>query len=180
MEEMAMDPTVTRWQIAGFLFTSVLGTLLHFLFDASGQAITAALFSAINESIWEHMKLLFYPMLLFAILERRLLKDPGPYFWCIKLKGILLGLIWIPVIYYTYTGILGVRIDWLNIAIFFFAAGVAFRRETIQFRDGCSCPLSPVLSIFLLGLIVLLFTIFTFYPPHIPLFQDVPTGKYGF
>ena len=175
-----MDSPVTRWQIAGFLFTSVMGTLLHFLFDFSGQRIAAALFSAVNESIWEHMKLLFYPMLLFAILERRFLKDPDSDFWCVKLKGVLLGLTLIPVIYYTYTGLLGIRIDWLNIAIFFLAAGVAFRQETLRLRDGCSCPRSPALSISLLGLIALLFTVFTFYPPHIPLFQDVPTGTYGF
>lgn len=175
-----MDPTVTRWQTGGFLFTSVAGTLLHFLFDFSGQCIAAALFSAVNESIWEHMKLLFYPMLLFAVLERRFLKNPGQYFWCVKLKGILLGLALIPVIYYSYTGILGIRVDWVNIAIFFLAAGVVFRREAQWLQEGCGCPLSPVLSISLLGLIALLFTVFTFYPPHIPLFLDVPTGTYGF
>ena len=175
-----MDSTVTRWQITGFLFTSILGTLLHFLFDFSGQHIAAALFSAVNESIWEHMKLLFYPMVLFAIPERRFLKNPGPNFWCVKLKGILLGLLLIPVIYYSYTGMLGIRIDWVNITIFFLAAGIAFRQEAIWLRDGCNCPLSPFLSISLLGLIALLFTVFTFYPPRIPLFQDVPTGTYGF
>ena len=175
-----MDSSFTRWQITGFLFTSILGTLLHFLFDFSGQTIMAALFSAVNESIWEHMKLLFYPMLLFSCLEYRFLKNTENTFWCVKLKGILLGLGLIPVLYYGYTGILGIRIDWLNIAIFFLAAGISFRQETIWLREGCNCPLSPVLSIALLGLLALLFTIFTFYPPHIPLFQDVPTGTYGF
>ena len=174
-----MDSTVTRWQITGFLFTSVIGTLLHFLFDFSGQSMASALFSAVNESIWEHMKLLFYPMLLFAVLEYRFLKDPIPCFWCVKLKGILLGLSLIPTIYYTYTGILGIRVDLVNIAIFFLAAGIVFRQETIRFRDGCKLSLSSPLSIFLLCLIALLFTVFTFYPPHIPLFQDVPTGTYG-
>jgi hypothetical protein len=177
---MAMDSTVTRWQITGFLFTSVVGTLLHFLFDFSGQRIAAALFSAVNESIWEHMKLLFYPMLLFAVLEYRFLNNPDKSFWCIKLRGILLGMTLIPVVYYSYTGILGIRVDWVNIAIFFLAAGVTFRQETLRLRDGCSCPVSPMLSVFLLCLIALLFTVFTFYPPHIPLFQDVPTGTYGF
>ena len=175
-----MDTPLTRWQISGFLFTAVLGTLLHFLFDFSGHATVAALFSAVNESIWEHMKLLFYPMLLFCVPEYRFLKHPGSDFWCVKLKEILLGLAIIPVAYYSYTGMLGIRIDWVNIAIFFLAAGAAFRQETIWLRNGCRCPLSPVLSIFLLGLMALLFTMFTFYPPHIPLFQDVPTGTYGF
>ena len=44
-----------------------MGTLLHFLFDWTGGNAVVALFSAVNESIWEHLKLLFYPMVLFAV-----------------------------------------------------------------------------------------------------------------
>ena len=57
------------WQVAGFIFTSILGTFLHFLFDLTGENLVAGMFSAVNESIWEHMKLIFYPMVLFAIIE---------------------------------------------------------------------------------------------------------------
>lgn len=64
-----MKPSIPRWQLVGFLFTGILGTFLHFLFDITGQAMVAGLFSAVNESIWEHMKLLFYPMLLFVVME---------------------------------------------------------------------------------------------------------------
>ena len=174
-----MDPNLPRWQTAGFVFTSVAGTLLHFLFDFSGQHPVAALFSAVNESIWEHMKLLFYPMVLFACVEYRFLKEPGAAFWQAKLRGILLGLALIPVIYYSYTGILGIRIDWINIAIFFLAAGIAFRRETLWIRED-RCVLPPGSAFLFLAVISLLFTFFTFFPPHIPLFRDVPTGTYGF
>ena len=52
-----MRKSISHWQIVGFLFTSIFGTFLHFLFDLSGQSVIAALFSAVNESIWEHMKL---------------------------------------------------------------------------------------------------------------------------
>ena len=61
-----MKRTIPYWQVAGFLFTAVLGTFLHFLFDLTGESLVAGLFSAVNESIWEHIKLLFYPMVLFA------------------------------------------------------------------------------------------------------------------
>ena len=175
-----MRASLSRWQIAGFLFTSILGTLLHFLFDLSGQRVIAGLFSAVNESIWEHMKLLFYPMLLFAWLEYVLRKPAPKNYWCIKLRGILLGLLLIPVIYYTYTGIWGKSIDWINIAIFFLASGIAFRWETAWLQKDCSCPLSSGPAMASLALLALLFTVFTFRPPHIPLFQDVPTGTYGF
>lgn len=53
-----MKKSIPYWQAAGFIFTAILGTLLHFLFDWTNGSVIAALFSAVNESIWEHMKLL--------------------------------------------------------------------------------------------------------------------------
>ena len=72
------------------------------------------------------MKLLFYPMVLFALVEYGFWGKETPGFWKVKLPGILVGLTLIPVIYYSYTGILGVSADWFNIAIFFLAAGAAY------------------------------------------------------
>ena len=57
--EERMKQSIPSWQIGGFVFEGALGTLLHFVFDWSGGNVAAALFSAVNESIWEHMKLLF-------------------------------------------------------------------------------------------------------------------------
>lgn len=64
-----MKRDVTLWQFAGFTVTSLGGTLLHFLYDWSNQSIFAAPFSAVNESAWEHMKLLFFPMFIFALIQ---------------------------------------------------------------------------------------------------------------
>ena len=168
-----------KWQIAGFVFTGVLGTLLHFLFDWTGGSVIAALFSAVNESIWEHMKLLFYPMLLFAGIEYRFWGKKNPSFWCVKLVGILTGLALIPVLYYAYTGILGVSADWFNVVIFFIAAGVTYLLETKLFERGFRCRFSGAAFICLL-LVAVTFTVLTFLPPRIPLFQDPITGTYGF
>ena len=167
-----MKKSVSFWQMMGFLFTSVLGTFLHFLFDLTGGSVFAALISAVNESIWEHMKLLFYPMVLFALLEYRAWGKIVSGFWCVKGKGILLGLTLIPVLYYTYTGILGVSTDWFNITIFFIAAGAAYRRETILFQKAYPCRLSPRIALLTICAIGVLFTVFTFLPPPIPFFRD--------
>ena len=175
-----MKERVARWQVAGVVFASVLGTFLHFLFDLTGGSPAAALVSAVNESIWEHMKLLFYPLLLFSIPEYFVWGRDQSYFWWIKLAGTLLGLGLIPVLYYTYTGILGRSADWFNIAIFFIAAGIVFRAETAAFQNGIRCPLPGWPAILLLCLISLLFTVLTFSPPRIPLFRDPVTGTYGF
>ena len=175
-----MKKSVSSWQIAGFVFTSVMGVMLHFLYDFSGQNKVVAIFSAVNESIWEHLKLLFYPMVAVAIIEYFFWGKNVESFWCIKLIGIVSGLVLIPVAYYTYTGILGVNVDWLNITIFFFSAAVVYWVETKLFQNDFTCPMGSKLAVALICLNAVVFTIFTFVPPHIPLFQDPMTGTYGF
>ena len=46
------------------------GSALHFLYDAAPNPLTA-LVSPVNESVWEHLKLLFWPMLLTAVFLAR-------------------------------------------------------------------------------------------------------------
>lgn len=168
------------WQMAGFVFTGVLGTLLHFLFDWTGGNIAVALLSAVNESIWEHLKLLFYPMVAFALLEYRSWGKEMDSFWCIKLIGILFGLLFIPLAYYNYTGALGIRADWVNIATFFVAAALAYWLETKLFQRGFACLLPAKAAIAVICLIGAVFAVFTFYPLHLPLFTDPLTDTYGF
>ena len=173
-----MKKSVPLWQMLGFVFTSVLGTLLHFLFDWTGQSLPAALISAVNESIWEHMKLIFVPMVVFSVIQRRFLPDV-PGFWWVKLMGILFALTLIPALYYTYTGALGVSADWFNITIFFLAAAAAFRLEAALFRRGV-CRVPDRLAAGLILLVGAAFLVFTFAPPRIPLFRDPQDGTFGF
>jgi hypothetical protein len=166
--------------MGGFVFTGVLGTLLHFLFDWTGGHAVVALFSAVNESIWEHMKLLYYPMLIFAFIEYANWGKEIPQFWCIKLLSVLTGLALIPTIYYTYTGIMGVSVDWLNIAIFFLAAAAAYYLEAKLFKRQHPCRISSDKAFVLLCMLGIVFTVLTFAAPKIPFFQDPLTGTYGF
>lgn len=172
-----MQKSIRYWQIVGFLLTAAGGTLLHFLFDLTGETTGAALISAVNESTWEHMKLLFYPMVLFALVEFFLWGSEFQSFWWVKLAGILEGLGLIPVLF--YTGIWGISVDWINILIFFIAAGVSLWVETRLFQADLSCHITPIPAFILICLLAGLFVRFTFSPPRIPLFQDPLTGTYG-
>lgn len=172
-----MDSKRVRWQIAGFLFTAVAGTALHFLYDLSGQNVVSALISPVNESIWEHMKLLYFPMLLFALVEYRRIGREIPGFWCAKAAGMVLGLILIPVLYYTAAGAFGWSADWFHVTIFFLAAGAAFALENRLFSQSRKCR--PWIAVTALAIIGAAFAAFTFFPPRIPLFQNPIGGGYG-
>lgn len=173
-----MKRSIGLWQLWGFAVTSLMGTVLHFLYDWLGKAVWIAPFSGVNESTWEHMKLLFWPMLVFAIVQSFFFGERED-FWCVKLRGILLGLGLIPVIFYTYNGVIGRSPDWINIAIFFIAAGIAYLYETRLFKNEKTECKFPKLAIAILALIALLFVIFTFATPEINIFKDPITGTYG-
>ena len=172
-----MKQKILLWQLMGFAVTSLGGTLLHFLYDWLGKAVWIAPFSGVNESTWEHMKLLFWPMFLYAIVQSFFFSERDS-FWCIKAKGILLGLLLIPVIFYTYNGVIGRSPDWINIAIFFISAAVAYLFETWQFAKKPT-PCNPKLAFGMLCVIAVLFVIFTFITPNIGIFKDPLTGTYG-
>ena len=173
-----MKRSVGLWQLWGFAVTALLGTLLHFLYDWSGGALWVAPFSGVNESTWEHMKLLFWPMLLFAAVQYLFFRDRAD-FWCIKAKGVLLGMALIPVIFYTYNGVIGKSPDFINIAIFFITAAAVYIYEARQLNKGSSPCKSKNLAVALLLLLALCFVIFTFQTPTLGIFKDPLTGTLG-
>lgn len=173
-----MKRYLTRWQFGGFVFVSLFGALLHFLYEWSNASNVIAVFSAVNESTWEHMKLMFFPMFIFALIQSRFFKEYKS-FWCVKLKGIITGIVLIPVLFYTFNGVFGKSPDWVNIAIFFVSAALAFLTETRLLRkDSLQCQ-RPYLALGIICIIGVLFVLFTFFTPQIALFQDPVTGTYG-
>lgn len=175
-----MKKSFVLWQFIGFVFTGVFGTLSHFAFDWTNENIITGIFSAVNESIWEHMKLLYFPMLIFMLIESRYFKNKYYNFWYGKAIGILVGITVIPILYYTYTGALGVNADWFNILIFFISAAIGFFIETKIIKNDREHYISPTVSKILISSLGVLFIIFTFLTPKIPLFQDPLNSSYGF
>lgn len=175
---VALKRSMGLWQFLGFAVTSLFGTVLHFLYDWLGKTAWVAPFSGVNESTWEHMKLLFWPMLLFAFAQRFFFPE-CKNFWGVKLRGTLLGLALIPVLFYTYNGVVGKSPDWLNIAIFFVSAAIAYLYESRLFRSHKADTNANKAALAVLGILAILFVAFTFWTPQIGIFEDPLTGTYG-
>ena len=173
-----MKRKIGVWQFLGFGVTSLAGTLLHFLYDWLGEAVWIAPFSGVNESTWEHMKLLFWPMFAFALVQSLFFRERKD-FWCVKLRGTLLGLATIPVLFYSYNGAIGKSPDWLNISIFFVSAAVAYLYETRLFHAQRLLCKRPKIALGALCALSLAFIAFTFLAPEIGIFRDPVTGTYG-
>ncbi len=175
-----MKKSLWLWQLGGFIFTAVSGVILHFLFGWTNENALVALFSAVNESIWEHMKLLFFPMLVYAFIESKYIGKICENFWCAKLIGIMLGIVLIPVLYYVINGVFGPTPDWINIAIFFVTVIISYYAETRILRDNLINCKSSSKALAILVLIGLVFMVLTFLTPKIPLFEDPITNTYGY
>lgn len=163
-----------KTNIYRFLFISILGTLLHFTYEWSQNNAIVGLFSAVNESTWEHLKLLFFPMLFLTLFELFFFRDRLPKnFLQVRTCRIFLGMGLIVVVFYTLLGVIGTSIDFLNIALFFVAVFFALWSENKQYRNSESKKETSSTAFSILLIFTLLFFVFTFLPPDIGLFWEI-------
>ena len=157
------------YTIGGIIFVLILGSVSHFFYEWSGYNLIVGLFSPINESTWEHMKLVFFPMLLFSLFANSKLKSIYQCITSSLLFGILIGTFLIPIFFYTYTGILGYNVLVLDLITFILAVICSF---SSVYRLTLSCRMQNHTTILFIAVCVVFvcFILFTVYPPSIALF----------
>lgn len=170
---------ILKLEILGIVFISLGGSLLHFTYNWSNRFWLVGAFSAINESTWEHLKLAVIPALLWALLESKVFKLKANNFLCGKAAGIFSMPILIVLFFYTYKAILGHHLLAIDIAIFVLAViiGQIVSLKIMQ-QPEFSQRYARV-SLYALIVLLLVFVVFTFYPPHFFLFRDPISGGYG-
>lgn len=171
-----MNNILKNFHIVSAIFVMVLGTILHFTYDWSGKNSFVALFSAINESTWEHLKLIFFPMLLTSILGYIFFKSVNCY-WCARAIGMLVSLTFTLAFFYTYSGVLGKNIAIIDIISFFISVILGELTSYILMNNNIPCNKS--FAFLFIVSIASLFVLFTFNPPNIGLFKDPIDGSYG-
>ena len=155
--------------IIGTLFVIITGTLSHFVYDWSGQNCIVGFFTPVSESTWEHMKLCFFPMLLYSLYLIQKRKATQPCISSSMAGGILTGTFAIPMLFYTYTGILGKSFLPLDIGVFIVSVMLAF--YTV-YRLSLSCRAQGHTIVLWMAVIVLIlcFIWFTYHSPGIGIF----------
>lgn len=161
--------------LLAFIIIGILGTFLHFTYDLSGENSIVGLFSPINESIWEHQKLLFFAVIFYSVFEYFLSEKKPKNYASATALGILAGILIIVMIFYTYTGIIGYNISFIDIALYYIGVLVYLIIKNIviknHFFDSNTANLISLLFMVALGI---LFVLFTFYPPKLPFFIPKP------
>ncbi len=174
-----MNSKIVKYEIWGLVFVCVAGTLGHFMYDLCRESAIIGAICPVNESPWEHMKLLFFPTLIYTVFEAYKLRQDKFNVFFAKYAGAALA-IWTSLsIYYTANGALGKSVEFISIASFYIAAvaGTALSYALISSSIGRGMPNG--ISVGLMLATVVLFILFTFEPPLIPLFQDPTDLSYG-
>jgi hypothetical protein len=169
--------SILTFEILSTIFIMVLGTILHFGFKWTNNNLFVGAFCAVNESVWEHLKLLFFPMLIITIIGCFYVKPKTPNYLCAKVQGMLSSILFIIIFFYTYSGIIGNNIAIVDILSFFVAVILSEYLFYKKIQSQFYCNNSSAIIILLT--LCLCFIIFTFCPPHIGLFRDPVTGMFG-
>lgn len=170
---------IARWEIAGFFFINLFGSLLHFVFDWSGRWKPLALIVAVNESTWEHLKLAFWPALLFMLIEYKYVGRQVRNFIFGKVLSLYVMPAVIVLLFYGYLWVVGHDVLLLDILIFVFAVGAGQYVSFAMFSATPGVLLSRKLALILLAILLLAFVLFTFFAPRLFIFEDPLTGGYG-
>lgn len=178
-----MKNKLVAWEIGGFFFITLVGSALHFTFELSHFSNpVVALFSAVNESIWEHLKMVFWPGVMFALVEYIFVRRDVNNFLAAKTASLFTMPMIIATGWYLYTAITRRNIFQLDMLLFFLAV---LTGQAISYRLLTMPPFSrQVNTIAIVGLAVMLiaFSTLTYHPPHISLFEHMDlmdTGQYG-
>ena len=167
-------------QLVVILFSLIFGTLLHFTYEWSGENLFVGSFSAVNESVWEHLKLVFYPLLIATIIEYFFIKDISNNYIEAKTIGIFTAISFIVVSFFTYSGIIGTSIIVIDILIFIISIILGeYIAYKLMKREDESTVLTTCLAIIILVFLFICFVLFTYLPPEVNLFRDMMTGVYG-
>lgn len=163
-----MNRFFRRKDIPYMILTALLGSVNHFLYDFSERNPFTALITPVNESTWEHLKLLFFPVLFFTAAQYYIMHPARSAFFASRFTGVCSGMAATVVLFYAYTGILGTHILLVDISIFLFSVCFTFYVSARLYRKFFGTD--SMVTFFAWFILVLLFFIFTCYPPDFFLF----------
>lgn len=176
---MSLDQivVVNWWMVVPLV---LIGGLLHFVFDWSGRHRLAAIFSAVNESYWEHIKIAVWPVFVFQVI----VFAAGGYRYSSFIPAATVALYSIPIsmvgLIFLYKSFTHRNVLWLDLTVFtsVIVLAQAIFVQLLQHLDA-GAVMTTLASVYLVGLLVA-FLGFTLHPPREPdVFVDPITGTYG-
>ena len=164
--------------VIAIIFISVIGTLLHFMYEWSGHNKVVSLFAAVNESTWEHIKIALTPTFIWTLYDGAVY-GLNPNYFEAKALSILVIMVLIPLLFYAYQLITKKAILPIDITIFYLTIIISnlvfyyiINMEALHF-------FYTYISVIVLFIIFGSYMVLTLLPIKNFLFKDPITKRYG-
>lgn len=173
--------SLNRNFIISVIIIFLFGTLSHFIYNFSNESAIIGSFFPVNESVWEHLKLLLIPIIswwiVFYIVNKDKLRIDIDKWFLGAVVALISAMLFQITVYYFYTQ--AFNIESLIIDILLFLLSIIVGQFTGLHIYKYSKGIDYKISILILIIIILIFIYFTFNAPHFPVFKDSNTRNYG-
>jgi hypothetical protein len=149
-----------RFILMGIAFTVIFGSLLHFVYEWTDSNPIVGLFSPVNESVFEHLKLLYYPMLIWVIIGYFKYGNKNRSYFPAAFCGLICGMLSIAGLFYIYTFFTGSSILVVDIIIFIISIIISYSIFAYLFLNYNFQAISIKCGILLWELIFVMFTVY--------------------
>ena len=181
-----MKNTCTFTTMKILINTILLGTVAsfsHFAYTLSGNNVIVGLFNPVNESVWEHLKFMFFPFLLWWItvyfIKSKECDIPSNTWLVSAAVSLVVAPLSVILLLYGYEGAFGkesVLVDILLVFVCYFIA-LCMASHFLKYSEPSTW--AAILSVSVIVVIFVAFIVFTVNPPQLPLFYDTTTKTYG-
>lgn len=160
-----------------FIVFTLLGSLLHFAYSMFGSNILVGMVSPVNESIWEHLKLIFFPCTAFAILL--CLRTNTNFLLCLFFSSTasLISMLLLGTISYTVSSLNPSFI--VHLLLYIASMALSFFIMYILYNNLIASKINKALGAALSFILIVAFVAFTIEPPTSKIFKDPVTDSYG-
>ncbi|SFR91785.1 DUF6512 family protein [Anaeromicropila populeti] len=174
-----MNKRLLHFEIICFVISLVLGVIMHFVYEWSHYNRIVAMVCPVNESVWEHLKLIFVPYFICSFFIYYKFRNHYKHIWAGKALGVTAGLLFVVCFYYTYTGVIGKHCLFMDLLSFFLGTLLSYIVSFKIIKKDETILISEQIGFILFICYLVLFILFTVTPPRIPLFQDPVTKSFG-
>ena len=160
------------------LATVILGTFWHFVYQLSGENFLIGLVAPINESVWEHLKIMFFPFVIIGGVAYFKLKPKKSSFWFGIFLGSIIGMLIVFFGYYLYTLLIS---DSLIIDVLLYIASIIVAMYiawwcNINIKKNTVLEFLGIFGLIAAAIVLIYLTIS---PPDFKPFIEESSGQYG-
>lgn len=161
---------INKMHFIGVFWVIIVGSLLHFTYEWSGDLAFIGMFSPVNESVWEHLKLGYFSLTFFMLIEYWILRNKTSSYFIAKTTGIISMTMFILIVHYAYEFIAKKNNAVLDVVIFIVGA-IIMQIISMNIMKMKFSRKAESISFALFIAIGILFVVFTFNPPNLPIFE---------